>query len=371
MTFNINSNRIIPGKCRKLLFSVPFILSFMGCGKLFEVPAEREYISNKITYGSKFFEPVLGRTVLMGTVNADNSTQPLTFSIINARYGDGRPMTDLFKTKEVWVWTAAYDGKEKSLEEINSKRRKETRPLLEVRSSGQLILWNSATDDLVEARNPDSTNLVQERRYFDVRIKNIGGEVLIKDMELRLWRERPYEPSSDFNPYTGKIGSKPEDFVGAYKVNRIRPSRLSNIIGKSSRKELISNDATQDVVVYIRPFTGGNGKSLRFKFLDKDAMPIDPTRFNETRWDQLVHGFNRTITSEYVQYDVAYPIPLINITTPYASGGRANVNFSYSRLGFGGIRETGSLGLDFSIYREGDWEVVFHFRNDNPKFEDE
>lgn len=371
MSFKLNNNRIIQRKSKWLLFSVPFILSFAGCKKLFEVPAEREYISNKISYGAKFFEPVLGRTGLMGSFNADNSTQPLTFSIINARYGDGKPMTDLFKTKEVWVWTGAYDGNEKSLEEINSKRKKETRPLLEVRNSGQLILWASATDDLVAARNPDSTNLIQERRYFDVKVSNSGGDVIIKDMELRLWRERPYEPYSDFNPYTGKIGLVPADFVGPYKLNYIRPSRLSNIIGKNTRKALVSNDATQDVIVYIRPFTGGNGNSLRFKFLDKNSLPIDPSRFNETRWDQLVHGFNRVSTTEYVQYDVAYPIPLINISTPYASGGRAKVDFSYSRLGFGSVRETGSIGLDFSIYREGDWEIVFHFRNDNPKFEDE
>ncbi|MNV63872.1 hypothetical protein D3C71_1564900 [compost metagenome] len=134
---------------------------------------------------------------------------------------------------------------------------------------------------------------------------------------------------------------------------------------------MVSNDNTKDVVVYIRRFSGGNGRSLRFKFLDKDSVAINPMRFNETKWDKLVHGFDRKTTTEYVQYDVAYPIPLINITTPYATGGKANVDFSYSRLGFGGMREVGSLGLDFNIYREGDWEIVFHFRTDNPKFEDE
>ncbi|SMC87276.1 DUF5007 domain-containing protein [Pedobacter nyackensis] len=368
MSFNLNNNRNIQRKSKWLLFAVPFILSFSGCKKLFEVPGEKEYISNKISYGTKFFEPILGRTTLMGSFNADNSTQPLTFSIVNARYGDGRPITDFYKTKEVWVWTGAYDGKEKTLEEINSKRKKELRPLLEVRASGQLILWSSATDDLIPARKTDSTNLLQDRRYFDVKVSNIGGEVIIKDLEFRLWRERPYEPSNDFNPYTGKIAITPADFLDPInKLNYIRPSRISNIIGKSTRKELVSND----VVVSIRPFSGGNGHSLRFRFLDKNAVVINPAKFNETKWDQLVHGFNRQTTDEYVQYDVAYPIPLINIPTSYASGGRANVNFSYSRLGFGGIRQVGSIGLDFSIYREGDWEIVFQFRNDNPKFEDE
>ena len=363
MNFNFNNNRIV--------FLLLFISPLAGCKKIFEVPAEKEYISNKISYSAKLFEPVLGRTALMGTFSADNSTQPLTFSIANARYGDGRPMTDLFKPKEVWVWTGAYDGKEKSLEEINSKRRKEVHPLFEVRSSGQFILWSSATDDLVAARKADSTNLIQDRRFFDVKVSNSGGEVIIKDMELKFWRERPYEPSTDLNPYTGKVAPNPGDPRNPNKRDYIRPSRLSNIIGKNTRKALVTDDNTKDVVVYIRPFSGGNGHSLRFKFLNKDSVAMNPALFNETKWDLLVHGFNRKSTTEYVQYDVAYPIPLINISTPYANSGKANVNFVYSRLGFGGARETGTLGLDFSIYREGDWEIVFHFRNDNPKFEDE
>ena len=30
-----------------------------------------------------------------------------------------------------------------------------------------------------------------------------------------------------------------------------------------------------------------------------------------------------------------------------------------------------SFGIDFAIYKKGDWEIVFHFLKDNPKFEDE
>jgi len=371
MNFKLNNKSMARIKGTWLPFPMLLLLLVAGCKKIFELPAEKDYLSNSMSYGTKFYEPVLGRTTMFGDFNANNSTQPLTFSIVNARFGDGRPMTDLFKTKDVWVWTGAYDGKEKSLDEINSKRKKVSKPLFEVRSSGQLILWSSATDDLVAARKPDSSNLIQDRRFFDVKISNSGGEVIMKDMELRLWRERPYEPSTDLDPYKGTIARNPANPQDPTKRNYIRPSRLSNVIGKNSRKELVSNDNTKDVVVYIRPFSGGNGHSLRFKFLDKDSVAINPVKFNETKWDQLVHGFNRKTSAEYVQYDVAYPIPLVNIPTPYASGGRANINFAYSRLGFGGARQVATLGLDFSIYREGDWEIVFHFRTDNPKFEDE
>ena len=77
------------------------------------------------------------------------------------------------------------------------------------------------------------------------------------------------------------------------------------------------------------------------------------------------------MTDEYVQYDVAYPIPLVNINTAFASGAGAHVEFRYSRGAFGGGRIAAGFDLNFRIFREGDWEIVFHFRNDFPKFEDE
>src|SRR5690606_24659734 len=138
----------------------------------------------------------------------------------------------------------------------------------------------------------------------------------------------------------------------------IRP-RLSNVIGKASNKSLVSNDQQKDVVVYIRPFEGGNGKNLRFVFLDKDGNPMNPSLFNETRWDELVHGFNMVKTDEYVQYDVAYPIPLVDVGTRFTSGGDATVNFAYSRGAFGGGITTASFGLNFRIFKPGDWEIVF------------
>src|SRR5690606_3336135 len=109
-----------------------------------------------------------------------------------------------------------------------------------------------------------------------------------------------------------------------------------------------------DVVVFIRRFDDGIGK-LRFRFEDTEGDPINPARFNQTKWDQLVHGFNRHTTSEYVEYDVAYPIPLVNIPTPYtnSSGSVARVNFNYSRRGFGGGVIVAEIGLDFNIYRPG------------------
>ncbi|HWK56438.1 MAG TPA: DUF5007 domain-containing protein [Parapedobacter sp.] len=343
-----------------------------GCEKMFNLPEEKEYISENINYGSKILEPILGRTNLMGQFNADASTMPLTFEIVNARYGDGRPVTDLFQVRPTYVWTAAYDGLETSLEEIEAKRKLEDRPLFEVRESGQFILWASANSELIEPRPEDTTILVQETRFFDLKVTNTGGTVYIPDFQFIPWLERPYSPSNDIDPYSGDVARDPTDPENPNKRDYIRP-RLDNVIGEKSNRPLQSNNQIKDVVVYIRPFEGGNGHNLRFKFMDPDDNFIDPDAFNETKWGTLVHGFNIEKTTEYVQYDVAYPIPLVNLQTPYTSSGgtNASVSFQYSRKGFGGELTYATFGLDFSIFRPGDWEIVFHFRNELPKFEDE
>ncbi|MGK6351267.1 DUF5007 domain-containing protein [Parapedobacter sp. DT-150] len=343
-----------------------------SCKKVLDLPEEKEYLSENINYGSQVFEPIIGRTNLMGTFNSDNSSLPLKFEIVNARYGDGRPVTDLFQMRPTYVWIDAYDGDEQSLEEIEAKRQIEERPLFEIRESGQLILWASSTNELIEPRPTDSSTLVQDVRFFDIKVSNTGGEMYLRDFQLIPWREQPYFPFTDTNPYTGGPAPDPADPRNPDKQNYIRP-RLNNVVGANSNRNLESNDNIKDVVVYIRPFEGGNGHNLRLKFMAPDSTFMNPDVFNETQWSELVHGFNIVKTEEYVQYDVAYPIPLVNIVTRYtnSNGGSASVDIEYSRRGFSGILTYASFGLDFNIYRPGDWEIVFHFRNQLPKFEDE
>jgi hypothetical protein len=351
-----------------LLFAVAI---FSSCKKIYGIPDEKDYLSPNINFSNKIFEPILGRTTLMGGFNGDNSTQPLHFEIVNARFGDGKPVTDLFQKKQTYVWIAPYNGLEKSLAEIEAKRKLEEHSLFEVRSSGEFIMWASSTNDLIKPRPADSTNFPQDTRYFDLKISNTGGSTVIRDLQVRPFRERPYEPSDDFNIYSGAPATHPKTPNNPSSRNYIRPF-LNGVIGAASEIPLQSNDDKKDVVVYIRPFSGGNGNSLRFKFLNKDSVEMNPALFNETAWDKIVHGFNMQKTPTYVQYDVAYPIPLVEISTAYAPGGtRDHAEFKYSRIGFGGGRVVASFGIDFAIYKKGDWEVVFHFLKENPKFEDE
>lgn len=353
------------------LFTVLAILVFSGCKKLYNLPEPQEYLSKNIGYDNKIIEPVLGRWNLHGGFRSDNSSFPMQFEIVNARYGDGRKVTDLFQRQMAYEWTALYDGKETSLEQINAKRKLVEHALFEVRSSGEFITWPTSSNELITPRPVDSTNLAQDTRFFDLKIiSKTGAVVMLKDFQFRPWRERPYSPSDDINPFTGEINRDPKAPKDLNRRNYIRP-RMDNIVGVKTRKILRSDDDVKDAVVYIRKFEGGNGHKLRFKFLNTDSLPMNPGVFNETKWDFLVHGFNKEVTNEYVQYDVAYPIPLTNYGTRYTDAGNARVEFRYSRRGFGGGLTYGMIGLDFKIFREGDWEIVFHFKNDTPKFEDE
>ncbi len=94
---------------------------FSGCKKIFDLPDEKDYISNNVNFSNKILEPIIGRTNLIGGFNSDNSTNPITFEIVNVRFGDGKPVNDLFTPAPTYVWTAPYTGLEKSLAEIEAR----------------------------------------------------------------------------------------------------------------------------------------------------------------------------------------------------------------------------------------------------------
>jgi len=362
-------------KYRVVLF-LTVIIAFSGCRKIFDLPDEKDYLSTKMTYVVTEFSPTLGRLNLyQGVFNPDNSSSPMTLEIINARFGDGRSADDMLAKKPVLVWTKEYTGNEKSLAEIEAKRKLEDHPMLEVRPSGDIILWPSATSEVFKPR--DSVTYPQDIRYFDIKVKNSGGTRIIKNLSVIPYREIPYFPAEDINKFNGKPNTSTPNGTNLVRNNPV----IFGMIGEGTNAPLEANGGGQRGVVYtyIRKVPGGTGNSLRFKFLNKDSVAIDPAKFNETKWDQLVHGFNMERTNEYVKFDVAYPIPVARIPTRFTSGGVTNTNggstahveFVYSRRGFGGAREQGVISQEFAIYEKGDWEIVFHFKTVNPKFEDE
>src|SRR5699024_7946912 len=144
------------------------------------------------------YEPVLGRTTLLLTqFNADASTYPLNFTIINERHAkDGSPAPELSKLIKVQEWQRNYTGHEKSLEEIEAKRIWVEKPSLEIRKgSGDFILSNAPSTRI--HAYPDSGYL------FDVQVRNKGNTRTFEDFYLRPLKEIPYEPY-EYDEHTGK-----------------------------------------------------------------------------------------------------------------------------------------------------------------------
>ena len=322
-------------------------LVFSSCEK--NLPDARLSIASDSRYTQTVFEPVLGRNTLFSNIFLyGNSSRPLDFKIVNMRTFTGDPAPELTQNYPVLVWKKVYDGTEKSIAEIEAKREIEYHPLFEVRPhSGDLVMWSSANSNMVKAQ-PDSGYV------FDIEMSNTGGRRYFQNMRLMPLRERPYEPSN-LDPITGQgTGIS------------VSPSGV-NIVGERGQPM----NTRDDVQVLFKKT--GNGNSITFKFIDTLSNPIDPNKFDETDWDNLLHGFNMVKNDTEVRYDVAYPIPLSARPTPYTtvSGEQARVVFRFNRQAFGNVLQQCYLAFNFNIYEKGDWELTFWFKRDKPKFDND
>ena len=347
----MNKYKIYNWKTR-ILWACAFIVAasvIASCDKY--LPEDRETVGPDSQFKVTRYEPVLGRTTLYSDNFFQGSTSyPVDFRIVNPHRRNGEPapeLTDIFPVK---VWKEAYTGDETTLDEIEKKRVIQNRPLFEIYPhSGQMVMWAEASSNFVRTQ-PDSGYI------FDVEVTNSGGRRYFREMLLKPFKERPYEPSNQ------------DAISGQTLSNGVRASRI-NLKGVNKGRML----GSYDVDVYIRKRNDDTNpkNTLRFMFLDTLYHPMNPTLFTGTDWEHLVHGFNMQMTDSSVTYEVAYPIPLAPIPTRYTAIGnpnRATVNFWFPRLGFGGLKDDGLIGLDFAIYEPGDWEIVFAFKTDNPKF---
>ncbi|GEP93188.1 DUF5007 domain-containing protein [Chitinophaga terrae (ex Kim and Jung 2007)] len=356
--------KVMSGQPKYYFISLVLLLAVTlgACRKW--LPEDLDYLSPKAGYTQKVFNPVLGRTTVYSRVfNTDNSTTPLSFRIVNVRLKSTGEIThDLEKMVPVWVWKKAYTGDEKSVAEIDAKRTQENHPVWEIREkSGDFILWNTA-DSTMLRQMPDPGYL------FDVVVTNSGGTNTYKDISLAPMWQLPYSPAKDINPLTGQPMT--EKYVNDTNQTVLiynHPS-VSNMIGDSTELPII-NDSVR--VLFRKT---GNGSSVSFKFLNKDSVLMDPALFTKTQpLDSLIHGFNAKRSATAIRYDVAYPIPVVNFPTRWTTsdGSQANVSFAFDRKGFGGRTIRATLNFQFAIYQKGDWDVIFFFASDTPRFRDE
>lgn len=329
------------------------MILLVSCKK--NLPDNRLSLAPDSQYTQYVYQPTLGRNTLFTNIFTNgNSSRPLDFKIVNMRTFTGEAAPELTKLYPVKVWKTAYDGTEKSLEEIEAKRVTENHPLFEVRPhSGEFLMWAEANSNMLKAQ-PDSGYV------FDVEMSNSGGRKYFQNFRLSPLRERPYEPSN-LDPITGQATS-----------TSVSPSGIF-IVGEKRKQFLNSNDVRVLFNKIPAGTPGYSGHSITFKFVDTLFQTIDPNKFVRTDWANVVHGFNMVKDATKVKYEVAYPIPLTTYPTRYTTvaGDRATSIFKFNRLGFGGVLQECYVSLNFRIFEKGDWEIIFWFRTDKPKFEND
>lgn len=338
---------------KKLYLFLALAIGLFACKK--NLPDDRLSLGADSQFTQTVYQPVLGRTtVFAGNFNIGSSSMPLSFKILNMRRFNGEAAPELKDYFPVKVWKQAYDGTETSLAQIEAKRVTENHQLFEIRErSGQFVMWPEANSNFVKAQ-PDSGYV------FDVEVSNSGGRRYFQNFVLRPFKERPVEPS------TLDASNGQEIYLGVGAV-------VSNIRGKRTNRLL----GGTDVVVQFRKkpagTPGNTGHSISFKFVDTLYNTIDPNKFNTTKWNEVVHGFDMVKTSTEVTYQVAYPIPLTNYPTKYTTlnGAAAQSLFRFDRIGSGNTLQQAFLGMPYQIHESGDWEVVFWFRTELPKFEND
>lgn len=318
------------------------------------LPDDLDALGDDTRFNTRIYSPTLGRNTLFDqNFNAGNSSKPLALSIVNIRRSNGDPAPELTNTYPVKVWKKQYTGEEKTLAEIEEKRAIEYRPAFEIQKhSGNFNMWNIGPNESIKTE-PDSGYI------FDVEVSNSGGRRYERGLKLKPQKARPYEPSI-YHPVSGVA---PNSFVFPNRMILMYSDRDMSFVNPSSVHIFFTKDVDNKAP----------GSTLTFSFVDSVNNYVDPMKFNQVKWEELIHGFNHRFVGKKVVYDVAYPMPLVALPTKYttADGLKASVFFSFDRIGYAGLRDIGGVGLDFAIFEEGHWEIQFRFTEALPKFENE
>lgn len=347
--FNIKMRRLIAFCCS--LFSLMVLSS--SCTSM--LPDRLTAFGEDVNYTSRYFNPYLGRnTFYQNILNIGAATeQPLDFRIVSVRNEFGEEVDDLTRSYPVKVWMEEYSGLERSVEEIEAKRRIEYRPTLEIlRRSGNINFWGT-----------DRANVVQsapsQGYTFDIEVTSPGGRRYVRDMRVQPYIERAYEPSI----YDPEVGLS----LSGYSL----PTVAANLRSERDEQQFIFSS---DIHVHINRdiLNTAPGSTLTFSFVDSLNNYIDPQKFDNTDFANLVHGFNHRFANNKVVYDVAFPMPMTSRPTRFTNedGSRARATFQYDRMNAFGFLERALLGMDFAIFQEGHWEIQFRFKGQSPRFDD-
>lgn len=177
----------------KLVLSLCAILALSACDNIPD-----GYLSDTILYTKNPFNVDAGGTTYSDAPNLAGSSYPLMFKLTEVRNEKGEIDSSLIKTRDLIVWSQAYNGAtDTTLALITAKRKvlpnQPTMQLLE--ASGQL-LFTAATSQVTEGKYT-----------LSMEVSNSAGKRTLKDIVTVNIRNNPYT-YSNLNHNVASTGSQ-------------------------------------------------------------------------------------------------------------------------------------------------------------------
>ncbi|RQO70326.1 hypothetical protein DBR43_20100 [Pedobacter sp. KBW06] len=251
-----------------------------------------------------------------GAMITDESTKPLEFSIASVKKEDGSSADFLLNTTiDTYFWNGEYTSKEKTTVEVDAKRKKVTRPVLDINPvNGEIFIYPELLDP---TKFPAGVYLI------DIRVKNSSGEkVFSKALRLSVKFAGTGDYFYQFSGVDGKVDAIAVEF-----------------------KQI---DATGNkLIVHILKPDGSPVNPARLSGYDYATAGNDPDLKD---WHNLGPGnpTKYTVFPDRLELDVNFPLPYIagkRITIDQYNNG--DINGAYFNYWF-----------NFAIYKPGTWDIT-------------
>ncbi|NLR81107.1 DUF5007 domain-containing protein [Chitinophaga eiseniae] len=278
------------------------------------------FLSPALKYTNPSIKIAVGASLIQsGAMVTDESTKPLVFTIDAIHYEDGKIADKLMNYKvDTYFWKAEYTGKEKTVEELNKKRTKVNRPAVDINpDNGNIVIYPEATD----------TTLFTKGKYIiDVRVKNSGGERVLKgaltiDVSYAL-------------PYTYRLSGLDGNITG--------------IDVTFDRQENTGNK----ILVYV---------------LKKDGSPVDPKTLFGYDYSNTPgvtdlkdwHNLGLNNPTKYTEFPDHLELEIAGFPLPFVSGQVLRIDMYNNGDINGGYF---NYWFDMSILKEGIWKITIQLK---------
>lgn len=278
------------------------------------------FLSPALKYTNPSIKVAVGASLIQsGAMVTDESTKPLVFTIEAIRTADGKLAEGVMNYKvDTYFWDAEYTGKEKTVQELDTKRKKVNRPAIDINpENGNIVIYPEASDTL---------QLPKGKYTIDVRVKNSSGEMLIATaLTVEVSYALPY--SYAFRGVDGK---------------------LTGIDVKFERQAPTGNK----IVVYT---------------LKKDGTPVDPKLLIGYDYSTTPgvtdlkdwHNLGLNNPTKYTEFPDHLELEIAGFPLPFVAGQVLRVDM-YNNGEVNG--DYFNYWFDMAILKEGIWKVTIQLK---------